>query len=135
MNPSRGLGRREFLRGLCAAGVAGLAPLSWSCHRGVAPKAALAGFFDDRRSAAIVGRVYLNAQPEAVDADELVASIVDDSDRAHRDWNALWRDPDAMREALRERHREDLARGDVVDVDGWLLSLTEARLCALAEIG
>jgi hypothetical protein len=37
-----------------------------------------------------------------------------------------------VRRALRERIQADFARGRLVQVDGWFLSETEARLCALA---
>jgi hypothetical protein len=30
--------------------------------------------------------------------------------------------------------RDDFVRGDLVEIDGWLLARTEARLCALAAI-
>ncbi len=37
--------------------------------------------------------------------------------------------------AARDRLREELARGEVVSVDGWVLARTEARLCALVALG
>jgi hypothetical protein len=30
--------------------------------------------------------------------------------------------------------QEDFARGDLVNLDGWLLSRTELRLCAVAHL-
>ena len=35
---------------------------------------------------------------------------------------------------LRERCREDFARGDTVRIDGWVLARTECRLCALVAL-
>ncbi len=37
--------------------------------------------------------------------------------------------------AVRARIHRELAEGEVVTVDGWVLSVTEARLCALVALG
>jgi hypothetical protein len=44
------------------------------------------------------------------------------------------RSPDAIRRALREQGRADFAGGRIVSIDGWMLSLTETRVYALAEL-
>ncbi len=125
------LRRREFLRGLSAAGIVGLAPLSWACRGGDTLQAALSEFFVDRSAAGIVGRVYLNDSPDERDPEKLVALIAGDSRAA---WEALSNDREALYGELRRRHRADFALGKVTSLDGWLLSLTEARLCALAGL-
>jgi len=43
-------------------------------------------------------------------------------------------DPRALRRALRQRMAREFASGDMVLVDGWLLSTTEARLYAVAAL-
>ena len=35
---------------------------------------------------------------------------------------------------LQRQHLDDFARGRTAEVDGWVLSLTEARLCALVAL-
>jgi len=44
-----------------------------------------------------------------------------------RDWHRV-------REGLRKRIRGDYQHGRCVYIDGWILSITEARLCALAVL-
>ena len=36
-----------------------------------------------------------------------------------------------MRRQIANQVRSDFANGAILDVDGWLLSITEARVCAL----
>ncbi len=40
----------------------------------------------------------------------------------------------SSRSAIAANIRDDFAQGRIVDADGWQLSLTEARLCALAAL-
>jgi hypothetical protein len=42
--------------------------------------------------------------------------------------------PDLLAQAIRERGRADFREGRVVSVDGWILSLTETRIYALAAL-
>jgi hypothetical protein len=127
------LRRRDFLRGASAAAVVGLvAPILSSpmaCSRGDPLLAALGDFFDDRDAARIVGRIYLNQEPGERDARLLVERL---AGPALEDWESLSRrDLPALRSALRARHREDLRTGNIVSLDGWQLSRTEARLYAV----
>lgn len=43
-------------------------------------------------------------------------------------------DPDALRSALERQVIQDFAAGKIVTADGWILSVTEARQCALFSI-
>lgn len=43
-------------------------------------------------------------------------------------------DPMSIRHALSDRIREDFANGNMVFVDGWALSRTEARVCAFVAM-
>jgi murein L,D-transpeptidase YcbB/YkuD len=49
---------------------------------------------------------------------------------------ALQRQQDGPIDAgsIRAQIRDDFAQGRIVDVEGWMLSATEARLCALAAL-
>jgi hypothetical protein len=70
-----------------------------------------------------VGRRYRESVPRESDAPELEAAI-----RASRPWTArigLTHPP------IADEVRDDFDAGRTVVVDGWLLSVTEARQCAL----
>ena len=123
--------RREFLRGMGVAGIGCLAPVSWACGGGDTLQTALAEFFVDASAAGSVGRAYLNSAPGERDPQQLVALIAGD-DRAA--WEALLPDRQALYSELRRRHHDDFAYDRVAALDGWLLSLTEARLYALAGL-
>ena len=83
-------------------------------------------------SAAVVGRAYLAGHPAEADRDRLAARL----DQALRCQGC---DParaptDQLRTALAGQIRADFAAAQVVTVDGWVLSETEARLCGLAAL-
>jgi hypothetical protein len=61
-------------------------------------------------------------------ADELAAAIIE----RHAALSAKLHDRRALRRALAEAVRVDLAREDVVVVDGWVLARIEAELAILA---
>jgi hypothetical protein len=83
--------------------------------------------FTDLEAAREVGRAYLRTHPRENDEDRLV--------RLLRSSRPAWRRPvrpdEIMRTARREVRRDYVA-GRLVIADGWYLSRTEARLCALA---
>lgn len=82
----------------------------------------------DRFSASHIGREYLRLVPAEADASWL-ASVL-----------SIGLPTDAMtdlaflRNSLEFRQRADFDAGDVVNVDGWILSRTEARLCAISAL-
>lgn len=73
-----------------------------------------------RAAARRVGRAYLRRHPAEADVALLRAALAADLG-----------DP----ERLRARVRGDFEREAVVRVQGWVLSRTEARLCALEALG
>jgi hypothetical protein len=109
-----------------------LAPLRpWSALVEVAPAgraARLAGLLADRDSAAAVGRAYLDSVPGEADSRVLVrrlsASI--GQGRALGD--------DELRRLLAQQIDRDFADERVATVQGWVLSVTELRLCALCAL-
>jgi len=122
------LTRRGFLAGL-AAGVVGAAlglRLYWSGARTPAGAERLASTLPHSDSAVRLGRRYLEGAPEEADAAHLIALI--GTLPAGTESDA------ALRERLQARIRQDFIDGTTVAVDGWLLSLTEARLCALVSL-
>ena len=91
----------------------------------------LADFFKHRKSAEVIGREYLMQSPDERNLDTLLDRLLDGGGRGAEFSVA---GAGRRREMLRELTREDFARGRVVKVGGWILSLTEARLCALAGV-
>jgi hypothetical protein len=139
MSPSTSMRRRRFLAvvlwswalGLCRPPGAGAAPQRGRVRDPAA--ATLADVWVRPDSAAIVGREYLRHAPGEANAQVLLGLI-----------GSTWpggaaelRDggTERFRDSLRRQQREDFEHGRVVNVGGWVLSVTEARLCALAALG
>ncbi len=127
--------RRRFLAGAgrAALGVAA-GPLLLSqagCGAGEPLVEALLAFYGDRGAAEQVGFEYLKRFPREDDVTRLVRRLAGSRARQSK-WEALSADPAALAAALRARHRADFAEGRIVVLRGWVLSQTEARLCALA---
>jgi hypothetical protein len=119
------LTRRGFLAAL-AAGIVGAVlglRLYWREGRPPAGAEPLARLLPHAENAARLGRRYLEETPQEADAAHLVAliGVAADTDAA-------------LRERLEARIRQDFIAGATVAVDGWLLSRTEARLCALLSL-
>jgi len=126
--------RRRFLAGL-AAGIVGAAlglRLYWSGGSATREAMRLTGVLRHPDSAALLGRLYLDGNPKEADTARLVTLINAARGPALPPVTAA---PDeSLRAGLEERIRNDFIHGDTVAVDGWLLSITEARLCALASL-
>jgi hypothetical protein len=86
----------------------------------------VAGAFEDLRAAKAVGAAYLRSHPGDADERRLVRELR----RSNRAWSAVAAPADVRRLA-RAQARRDYAAGRLAIVDGWYLSRTEARLCAL----
>jgi hypothetical protein len=84
-----------------------------------------------RSSARAVGLAYLARYPEEADAAlltrRLLAGLGQEPETARLDDRAL-------RRRVAARVSADFAEGRTASLDGWLLSRTEARLCALAAL-
>lgn len=131
MSHSPGISRRALLRAL-ALGVPGallpgrarasLLPDSSGEDTRRALWAALTELVPERNSARQIGRAYLRAYADDTDADGLARLLVGGAGGTGED----------LPGRLRRRIRRDFREADVVWVRGWLLSRTEARLCAFA---
>lgn len=131
MSMSVRAGRRAFIK-MCA-GLAALvgtpvhatrrttAPLSES---GLREAAAWARRFRSSDSAGRIGRAYLLRRPAEADLgilyERLSAGLPPGQAAEDPDWGAIV--------------RADFGTGNTVLVEGWLLSRTEARLCALTAL-
>lgn len=91
-----------------------------------------AALFTRRESAGAVGHAYLAHAPEEASLSELVDAIVArlPGGRAA----VLGADQAELRRLVAARIDEDFAQERVVEVAGWLLSSTEARLYAVAAL-
>ena len=87
----------------------------------------------DPEAAAHLGRAYLDAHPEYDNSNMLVTDIL--RALARYDVSATAGAPEKLRQtvaALQQLLRHEYAQGEIVTVNGWVLSVTEARLYALA---
>jgi hypothetical protein len=83
-------------------------------------------------SARAVGAEYLRQYPQEADAQLLLKRIVARFDGGYA---ALTRAHDStLRTLIEQRVRQDFATEQIVKVQGWVLSATEARLCALMTL-
>lgn len=90
----------------------------------------LTSVFKRMGGARAVGKEYLRQAPEEADRLLLVDAICGPDPAMQR--AVVHGDDHQLRVAVRNQLRRDFADGRTVLIDGWLLSRTEARLCALA---
>lgn len=126
--------RRRLIAALSGGGVIAFLPFR-SLYDLLRPAASddmlvsrLTAIFSNQVSAQAIGQRYLaGAAPEA-DIPRLITLLCGVEGR-----NRLATASDEQLRALfAERQREDFRHGRTVNVDGWMLSQTEARLCALS---
>lgn len=130
------LTRRGFLRMTCAIVAIGSTRLpdlfaaSYGYHNPLASK--FVGFFQDKESARAVGREYLRIAP--VEADTLKLTELICAGRQERYAELCHASMGKVRSMLLQQQREDFEKDRIVNVQGWILSRTEVRLCALATL-
>jgi hypothetical protein len=90
---------------------------------------ALENLLPDTDSAVAVGRAYLRHHPGERDQ-KRVQYLLSGALGGHLDTL----DPGVLRARVRDRVRQDFAESRTAIVDGWILSITEARLCALVAL-
>ncbi len=128
--------RRRFLRlaGWITAAVGVPLPVvAHTEHPSVAIQArrliAALGAHESRRR---IGTAYLRRHRGESDTGALVTAVIAAHPRLAR--HLRQGEAGALRAALQAGVQRDFARGDTAMVNGWLLSRTEARLCALVAI-
>ena len=132
--PTTENGRRHFLSCLVWVGVVSLGPLRASAavaHR-APPDSRLVGIKElvpHTESAVVIGREYLRVAPAERDPGRLAALISSCCGEPVFD-----SDGEALRRSLARRTRQDFAEGQIVRLHGWMLSVTEARLCGLVAL-
>jgi len=86
----------------------------------------------DLQAARAIGGAYLRAVPEESDANVLARRIVRSGPVRLRRLDALSKKE--LTDALQSIIRQDFVSNNTVRLDGWVLSRTEARLCALCVV-
>ena len=81
------------------------------------------------QSARAIGHAYLEATPEEGTIDMIVSAIIQ-SNRAGRHGFDRKSDADIL-VSLKNQISEDFISDNVIQLNGWVLSRTEARLCAI----
>lgn len=87
-------------------------------------------FEGQQSSARAIGNEHLRRTPMDASATRLVSLIC--AERSEPP--PIGHGPRAIREWVCARSRDDFRAGRVVEIQGWILSATEVRLCALAAI-
>ena len=82
--------------------------------------------YRNKSSARLVGDEFIMAYPDEADIDNLVAEL-------HATLGAS-PTQDHLHHAVEQQIRADFERRDTVNIRGWILSRTEARLCALVAL-
>jgi hypothetical protein len=122
---SRQVNRRMFLLLVVGAGASATAAWRLLEANGDSPDAAVAGFFDDPAAARRVGEAYLERY-SAEAGEERLTRLLGLGDGQ----------PPAVEQArVRAAVRRDYEESRLTLVEGWYLSRTEARLCALSTYG
>jgi hypothetical protein len=128
--------RRRFLTVL-TSGVIGTLIASkrapWTTDRSVGrPAHRLTMLFADAESAKAIGRAYLHITPGESNPYTLLSALRQDVPGLQR---ALRLSPDKdLRHLLALNCMEDFARSRTVELDGWIVARTEARLCAFSAV-
>lgn len=128
--------RRRLLAGAAAASSALLLPARpWRALVDVVaptPAARLGGLLRHGDGARAIGRVYLAGLERRPSRRDLVAAVTAGLPGGAKALEG--HGDDELRGLIAGRVHDDFVQRATVDVDGWVLSCTEARLCALAEL-
>jgi hypothetical protein len=123
--------RRDFIH-LSACATAGLAlTATFGCNNQQADIEAQPFFFSylaDSKTIELTGLAYRKTNTDENDKSKLSKLILAGSN------SQTLSDKDAIRLMLENKVKNDFKTGKVVLVNGWVLSLTEARQCALFSI-
>ena len=93
----------------------------------------LSKIIGDPEAASRLGQAYLAVHPGYYHGDRLVTDIQQALERYDAS-AAISSDPQRIVDALQQLVRHEYTQGKAEAVDGWILSVTEARLYALAAL-
>jgi hypothetical protein len=109
-----------------------IGPVAWWRGRREPLTSRLARLLNDRDSARVIGRAYLQKYAEGADCDVVLDQLV--RDIAGFGGSVAPAGDKELKAAVEARIRQDFADDRVVKLEGWILSGTEARLCALTTL-
>jgi len=125
------LDRRALLKmGLAASGVLGVGATWWH-HASMENRLVLrlAGWVARSEDVTTIGQAYLERQPEEAHRDTLTRLLARDLSLFPYGVS-----DDELRQRSRAKIASDFADANTLTVQGWILSRTELRLCALAAL-
>ncbi len=85
------------------------------------------------RDAEAIGRAYLKLAPDEASRDVLLVRLLGAASPEPNSQDVEARS--ALVAGIAQKARQDYGKGELVLVDGWQISRTEARLCALSVCG
>ena len=134
MTLPRKMGRRTFLLGATGLGVsfAWRSVGFWPFLPSASGSERLAGLLTDQEGARLLGREYLRAVPAEASTRVLTARVVERLPGGLRTLDTA--EEDRLHELVLRATREDFQGLRTVELRGWVLARTEARLCALAAL-
>jgi hypothetical protein len=134
MNTAFNTSRRGFLLGSVALSAAWF--LLGGCSR--SPEGSAGGttdqydhFFHHVSEARDIGHYYLEVYPDEAVTEKMQRQVEDSLGEVPSD---VISDEGKFRHFVQEKIRSDFKQGKTVTLDGWVLSETEARLCALLAL-
>ena len=92
----------------------------------------LIGLIGKSQSATLIGKEYLAMCPQEYDPNILIGQITRNSNRLYQEYR-IGGDK-KVHEHLRHQIREDFGNNQKIILHGWVLSRTEARICALTHL-
>ena len=132
--PAQQINRRAA-NALLASGLAwaclGVGTQQMSRHCATVAQDALISIFENSRSASEIGSMCLKSMTVGAKTTEDLANAIIVA--AECDKESL-KSIHTLRQRISIRVRNDFAEGAVINVEGWVLSVTEARLYALAAL-
>jgi hypothetical protein len=133
-HPPARLSRRDVVAAGPLAAAAGVPFICSALPAGICPEAeeALLAVFKDSSGPSQIGSAVLDLAPDMRDRAQLLGELLRDLRIDTESVLQLERTEIANR--LAQRVRDDFAARNTVMLDGWLVSLTELRLCALAAL-
>jgi hypothetical protein len=95
-----------------------------------AVEAELLSLFSSLDSAKFIGKAYLKTAKQTFDRHQFLAELCTNCQQN----GGSAQNTEQVRSWLRSRQQQDFAEGRIVELDGWMLSETEVKLCALAAL-
>ena len=93
-------------------------------------EAELLSLFSSLESAKFIGKAYLKTASQSFDRHQFLAELCTHCQNT----GDSAQNTEQVRSWLRSRQQQDFAEGRIVELDGWMLSETEVKRCALAAL-